>query len=290
MTLGAPLYVYTGNPFVDAGIAAMLAWADKARPEELDLEDLTALKSTLMDLYATPAWAKAMFSVFVNYPLNNPSFKGETRKRGALEQFFDELLQGVQALEDQGNCMACGRRSTRKPKSRQHVPMTGSGGLRNFFSHASQGADYCDTCAFAIQCAPLTLYACGKLLLVHSNSYKVLRVWAKRTVIAIQRQIAMGEFTGCFNEGYTNARNALFHITQDLILSVRRALGRGKCDHPPVSLYQLHPRAGVGYPRPPSPRLPLPGSGSPSRWLRRLASDRAAWLPYHQTSTPTEKR
>ena len=73
MTVGAPLYVYTGNPFVDAGIAAMLAWADKTQPEDLDLEDLTAMKSTLMDLYATPAWAKAMFSLFVNYPLNNPS-------------------------------------------------------------------------------------------------------------------------------------------------------------------------------------------------------------------------
>jgi CRISPR-associated protein Cst1 len=217
MTVGASLYVYTGNPFVDAGIAAMLAWADKTQPEDLDLEDLTAVKSTLMDLYATPAWAKAMFSVFVNYPLNNPSFKGEARKRAALEKFLDEFLQGSQVLEEQGNCMACGRRSVRKPKSRQHVPMTGSGGLRNFFSHASQGADYCDTCAFAIQCAPLTLYACGKQLLLHSNSYKVLRTWAKRTVTAVQRQIATGEFTGCFNEGYVNARNALFHITQDLL-------------------------------------------------------------------------
>ena len=55
MTLGASLYAYTGNPFVDAGIAAMLAWADKTQPEDLDLEDITVVKSTLMDLYATPA-------------------------------------------------------------------------------------------------------------------------------------------------------------------------------------------------------------------------------------------
>jgi CRISPR-associated protein Cst1 len=219
MTNGSPLFAYTGNPFVDAGIAAMLAWVEKTRPEELSLEDLTALKASLLNLYATPAWAKAMFSVFVNYPLNNPSFKGEARKREALEQFLNELLRGVQVLADHGNCMACGRRSARKPKSRQHVPMTGSGGLRNFFSHAADGADYCETCAFAIQCAPLTLYACGKLLLLHSNSYKVLRVWAKRAVTAIQRQIALGEYTGCLDEGYVNARNALFHITQDLILS-----------------------------------------------------------------------
>jgi CRISPR-associated protein Cst1 len=219
MTTGTPLYAYTGNPFVDAGVAAMLAWAEKTWPEELSFEDLTSLKSTLLNLYATPAWAKAMFSVFVNYPLNNPSLNAEVRKRAALEQFLNQLLQGSQVIEEQGNCMACGRRSTRTRKNRQHVPLTGSGGLRNFFSHAAEGADYCDTCAFAIQCAPLTLYACGKLLLVHSNSYKVQRVWAKRAVTAIQQQIAMGEYTGCFSEGYSNPRNALFHITQDLILS-----------------------------------------------------------------------
>jgi CRISPR-associated protein Cst1 len=219
MTFGAPLYVYTGNPFVDAGIAAMLAWAEKTRPEELTFEDLTVLKSALLNPYATPAWAKAMFSVFVNYPLNNPSYKGEARKREEFEKLLDELVRGSHELKEQGNCMACGRRPTRQAKNRQLVPLTGSGGLRNFFSHAAEGADYCDTCAFAVQCAPLTLYACGKLLLVHSNSYKVLQVWAKRAITAIQRQIAMGEYTGCINEGYSNARNALFHITQDLILS-----------------------------------------------------------------------
>jgi CRISPR-associated protein Cst1 len=151
--------------------------------------------------------------------LNTPSYKGEAKKREELEKLLDELVRESHELKEQGDCMACGRRSTREPKGRKHIPMTGLGGLRNFFAHAAEGADYCDTCAFAVQCAPLTLYACGKLLLLHSNSDKVLRVWAKRAVTAIQRQIAMGEYTGCFNEGYSNARNALFHITQDLILS-----------------------------------------------------------------------
>ena len=51
MTMEAPLYLYTGNPFVDAGIAAMLAWVDKTRPEELSTEDLSRLKE---DLLSTP--------------------------------------------------------------------------------------------------------------------------------------------------------------------------------------------------------------------------------------------
>ena len=51
--------------------------------------DLIALKSTLMNLYATPAWTQVMFSVFVNYPLNNPSYKGEARKRQELENLLN---------------------------------------------------------------------------------------------------------------------------------------------------------------------------------------------------------
>jgi CRISPR-associated protein Cst1 len=219
MTEVLPLYSYTGNAFVDAGIAAMLVWSERTRPEELSLEDVSDLRSALQSLYSTPAWAKAMFSVFVNYPLNNPSYKGEPKKREALQRFLDSLVAGITPLENQGDCIACGRRTTCEVKNRQHVPLTGSGGMRNFFSYAAEGADYCDTCAFAIQCAPLTFYACGKLLRLQSNSHKVLRYWARRAVEQIHRQTASGEYTGCFNEGYANPRNALFHITQDLILS-----------------------------------------------------------------------
>jgi CRISPR-associated protein Cst1 len=132
MTMGAPLYVYTGNPFVDAGVAAMLAWVEKTRPEELTFEDLTVLKSALLNLYVTPAWAKAMFSVFVNYPLNNPSYKGEATKRQELEKLLEELVRGSHELKEQGDCVACGRRSMRKPKNRQLVPLTGSGGCAIF--------------------------------------------------------------------------------------------------------------------------------------------------------------
>jgi hypothetical protein len=53
------------------------------------------LKSAVFNLYTTPAWTKAMFSVFVNYPLNNPSYKGEARKRQELEKLLDELVRRI---------------------------------------------------------------------------------------------------------------------------------------------------------------------------------------------------
>jgi CRISPR-associated protein Cst1 len=55
--------------------------------------------------------------------------------------------------------------------------------------------------------------------MLHSNSAKVMHYWAKRSLASVQQQIALNDYIGCFNEGYTNPQNALFHITQDLILT-----------------------------------------------------------------------
>lgn len=99
-----------------------------------------------------------------------------------------------------------------------HIPLTGYEGS-HFFSFRADGADYCDACTFAVQCAPLVLYACGKLALLHSNSQKVMRYWAKRCIASVQKQIATQDYLGCYNDKYTNPINALFHILTDLILS-----------------------------------------------------------------------
>lgn len=210
---------WTGNPFVDSGIAAILEHCRKKVPEEINKDDLTTISELLQQVYVAEKWKKNIYSIFLNYPLSQPSYKTEAKKREKLKEFLDNLLDGVEPLGEIGDCIACGRRVTRKRKNRQHIPMTGSGGALNFFSYTSEGADYCDTCAFAVQCSPLTYYACGKLAMLHSNSAKVMHYWAKRSLANVQKQIALNDYTGCFNEGYTNPQNALFHMTQDLILT-----------------------------------------------------------------------
>jgi CRISPR-associated protein Cst1 len=255
------LLEWTGNPFVDSGIAAILVYCKKRKPEDVLREDFAHINELLQRVYFTEAWTSSLYSIFLNHPLNQSSYNlyevinKETQERVAgvfskqkakkhiesapdLEiklaaketkgkkqeehkRFLKVLLEGVANLAQTGDCIACGRRQTRERKNRQHIPMTGSGGALNFFSFAAGGADYCDACAFAVQCSPLTYYACRKLALIHSNSAKVMRQWAQITLGNIERQIAQGNYTGCFNEGYTNPQNALFHLVQDLILKAR---------------------------------------------------------------------
>jgi len=269
------LLAWTGNPFVDCGIAAIMAYRKKKQLEDISIDDLNEVGELLQKVYVTESWSSVLYSVFVNHPLSQSSynlwevFEKETgeivppllmiqkakkliaehpnfdyrfasnqtadKKREAFRKFIGNLLKGATPLGEIGNCIACGRRDTREQKNRQHIPMTGSGGVLNFFSFTTGGADYCDICTFVVHCSPLTYYSCGKrLALLHSNSPKVMRRWAARTIADMQQQIASGGFTGCFNEGYTNPQNARFHLAQDLIV---RAEDDWQVENPSLRLY-----------------------------------------------------
>lgn len=207
-------FTWTGNPWVDAGVSTMLSWRKKNTPEELTKHDAEKMAEELLDLYLTEAWKKSLFSIFPNNPVTNPSVKN---KRTKLRMLFDELIGGFESLGETGNCIACGRRDCRIQRNRRDIPLTGYSGS-HYFSFKTDGVDYCSVCSFAVQCAPLVLYRCGNLALVHSNSLKVLHYWAKKCTENVRRQILMKKYTGCFNEEFKNPLNALFHITQDLIL------------------------------------------------------------------------
>lgn len=210
-----PLFDWTGNPWVDAGISAVMEWTEKSSPEDIKTEDVKLISQHLLDIYLSEGWKKSLFSVFPNNPITNPAVKD---KKQRLAKYYDSLIKGVSPLSEKGSCIACGRRDAVKGKNRMEIPLTGYEGS-HFFSYKAEGADYCDACTFAVQCSPLVYFACGKLLLLHSSSEKVMRYWAKRCIAEVQKQIATRNYSGCFNEQYANATNALFHIIQDLILS-----------------------------------------------------------------------
>lgn len=221
------IFDFTGNPFVDAGIWAISQWVGK-KPDELDKEDLKNSADDLVDLYIEKSWSKALYSIFPNNPLINPSVKGEEKKKIAYMNLLEELINKTEYLGDHGNCIACGRRNIQlidsnsgKGSSRfakDKIPLSGSKSMINYFSFGVDGADYCPACALAVQFSPLVTYSCVLMLLMHSNSEKIMKYWSKRSINNVKAQILTKNFTGCFNEGYKNPKNAVFHIIQDIIL------------------------------------------------------------------------
>lgn len=212
--MGETIYDFTGNPFIDAGIWA-ISKRVKKKPNELNKADLKGIIDDVINLYITKKWSKNLYSVFPNNPITNPSVKNKEERYSGL---LNDLIEEIVPLGNSGDCIACGKRYVIQRSGKDKIPLTGSGKLINYFSYGVEGADYCPACAFAVQFSPLMMYACGKLLLIHSNSKNVMDIWSRKTNKNIDKQLSSGEITGCLNEKYTNPKNALFHIIQDIIL------------------------------------------------------------------------
>lgn len=227
------LYTFTGNPFVDAGIWAICEWSGRKKPEEITVEDLREIKQDVISIYLSPEWAKSLYSIFPNNAVTNPSVKNKNQR---LLEYLESLISQIEPLNmyEAGNCVTCGRRNVEKVRTKTEIPLIGSGGMINYFPNGQSGADYCPSCTFAVQFSPLVSYACVKLLLLHSNSEKVMHYWAEKSIKDVRRQILANNFSGCFDEGYKNPVNALFHIIEDIILQYEE---NWVVENPSINMY-----------------------------------------------------
>ena len=208
------IYDFTGNPFVDAGIWALSQWVGK-KPEELHKTDLKKVIDDVISLYLTPKWSKSLYQIFPNNTITNNAVKD---KKDRYTSILDDLINNITPLGDYGDCVACGRRNIVQKSAKDRIPLTGSKKLINYFSYGAEGADYCPACTFAVQFLPLNTYFCANMLLIHSDSNKIMKYWSERAITNIRSQLISKNYTGCFNEGFKNPKNALFHIIQDIIL------------------------------------------------------------------------
>lgn len=210
-----PLYCVTGNPWVDGGIHAMAAMAEVDSPELLNPEHLEKISHQLIRLYQAPEWRKALYSFFPNRP-------GLTHPRLADIEYFAQSLavlqQQIQPLGQMGSCIACGRRNVNEDGQayyRDYIPLTGAGGMRNFFPAAKEGTDYCAACVYAVQFCPIICVAGAKLLLPYSASNWLMKYWAESCWVGVNGQIGGGVYTGPSapnGERWLNPRNALFRL------------------------------------------------------------------------------
>ena len=212
----------TGNPFIDSGIYALKTKLDKDI-SDITIDDIKMESKEISKLYTNTLWKKNMHSIFPNSVLVNPS---TTNKPNLRELYFinlNKLIDSIEPIREEGSCMGCGRRIVKNVFGKDSIPLTGSKSLINYFSFANSGADYCSLCALLIQFSPLTLYRCGgKMILLHSDSQKVMEFWAKKAIHNIDLQISSGEFSGCYNQGITRPTNAIFNIISQVIKSGRR--------------------------------------------------------------------
>ncbi len=166
------LYRFTGNPFVDAGIAGMCAAARVASPDELGYESVRAAADLLVKIFTSPqslenmpksegskthsAFATSEMSVFFpNGPLANPSNKPEDKAR-KYKEHIENLLASIMDLKEVATtCFVCGLPGN-LVATKMSFPLIDSGDRRNFHPSHHPGHPVCARCALAVQFLPLS--------------------------------------------------------------------------------------------------------------------------------------
>ena len=210
-----------GNPFVDAGVCGICEWLGRGvEPEQITTADLEKVVEEFVPIAAD--WEK-WTSIFTrNHRLTNG------KKSDRVPTFKKKLLGYIDNSEELGqggDCMGCGRRDVAATSllDRTGVPLTG-GKNSNFFPTFAEGAGYCAACAFAIQFLPLALVSTGKtggrFLMLHSNSWHLLRAWTSICIKGIHRQYSQQGVAACFKPNYSNPRNGLFRMVREMVIEL----------------------------------------------------------------------
>lgn len=214
--------IITGNPFIDLGIYALVAKLNK-NISEITLDDLKTEVEYISKLYTNNSWKKNMHTIFPNSILVNPASTKDPNLKEKYLANLNQLIDSIEHLQESGSCMGCGRRNSRNVFGKDAIPLTGSKSLINYFSFANYGADYCSLCALLIQFSPLAMYRCGgKMIVLQSDSAKVMKFWSEKAIENINFQVASGELSGCYSNGITRPTNAIFNIISQVISSGRK--------------------------------------------------------------------
>ena len=198
---------WTGNPFVDAGLAALAAVARVGTLEELGVKHLELavleLERVLLSDQALGIGVDEAFSgpkkelrqVFPNSELDNPSnWKGRTpaekadnarlKFQNALQSELDKARQCLEVQEVGETCFACGeRRPKTAMETRRKDKMPLFEGIVNFYPGFSHGIRVCGLCSLAVRFLPLSIMRAGnqnRLWFLHSQNLSIAATVARK--------------------------------------------------------------------------------------------------------------
>ncbi|MDF1541478.1 MAG: type I-B CRISPR-associated protein Cas8b1/Cst1, partial [Candidatus Thorarchaeota archaeon] len=226
----------TGNPFVDAGTAAICVISKREAPEDLTKDDLSTSIRYLTKLYKREEWQKNIHGkLFLNAEIGNPSYNPKERPK-LYELALMNLLQLITPLAGTGSCVACGSRDG-FPVARNRVPLLGSFQMVNFFASGRMGELFCPACTLAIQFLPQSVQLVGgQVLLLSSPLWDVAKSYVEIIMQQVQAQESKKE-GGIVTFGYSKGPNAIFYTLSQIVTNPNIMLPRDNC--PPLTFYHL---------------------------------------------------
>jgi len=217
---------WTGHPFVDAGLTAILLIAGKSRPEELNIKDIKRAIEFASELYATKEWSSSYLHgmIFPNsgIVMSNPSMS-KSRSPEAISQKLWSILERTRDIKSDlkaPTCIICGRNPAYMDKEvyLSVFPLLGTSGVTNYFHSANpKGADICAHCLFLTQFLPLASYRLSRVLIIHAYPHELMLELSKEALNDIKRDKLASQA-----RGFKRPENFLFHLVGELTRKIER--------------------------------------------------------------------
>jgi|SRR5579884_1249592 len=245
-------FCFTGNPFVDAGIAGMCAAANVSSLDALDMQAVDKAVETLLRVMTSDAVFKKrpiekketafatseMSVIFPNGPLSQASVPSECKteaqkiahkKKQYAERVgkklaaFRELAAGQMANKGLGTCFVDGTIAFMRVGN-DEFPLVDSKTKRNFHPGLQGGHAIGALTALALEFFPLSVLRTGVntglFWFVHTASSKIAIACAELTLNAMNHAISRSDGLGFFGDWNIPSRDAgaaLVALIRDLM-------------------------------------------------------------------------
>jgi len=227
------LFTWTGHPFTDAGLTALLLLSGKEKPEELTEKDVENAVEFASRLYARKEWSSgyihAMMLPNSGILMANPSMS----KKRTSEAIKANLLALLSEPEDPNApiCEICGRRHARpKPVYRSDFPLVGTGGVPNYFPSGKDGANICSHCLFLAQMMPLVAYRLSRVLVIHAYPYELMLEFHREALDDV-RKTELASVA----RNFRRPENFLF----EKLIDIGTRLETGRLENASITLYSF---------------------------------------------------
>lgn len=250
-------FQWTGHPFVDAGLAAILIYVEKENPEDLITEDIERMIEFTSKLYVGDEWSRYLTRIYRN---NNPILMlNPSMKRDKTSEKLKTSLIGLFNLSnskaENTKCQICGKnmkisglelrellhtKSVSKPKeiTGDIFPLLSSGELRNFFPLGNpMGADICAQCLFLSQLMPIGSYAIQNKKGTVMGVLSVSSYPYDHMIEIIKEAVENSRYQNLFSNSRDFKRPENFFFRKIVEITRKIEIGRGFWKNTVVTLY-----------------------------------------------------
>lgn len=202
-----PLLSYTGHPFVDVGLATILAFRGKTNPATLTDDDLIAVAEYIEQNYTVQPLKSFLNVAFMNSGFTQTQFEKQPEKR---QVYARKLARQYADEQDKTGerCVFTGEPASAVSWSvddslpagrafREHIPLLNGRHMINFVPGGDAGIAVSGRALLYIQFFPMGCAKCdSRLLVVHSDNADLMRYFAEQFLQANLSAILQAQSVG----------------------------------------------------------------------------------------------